>query len=148
MTDPLVIIVDTREQRPYEFEKYPVRVKHEKLDTGDYSVEGFENIFAIERKSLDDLVNTISRGRDRFNDEIIRGNSLAEFDVYVEASKLDVKVGDYYSKMHPNAVLGSLRAWENTHNVDFIFTGSRDRAEARAYSQLYQWANQYRNLLA
>ncbi|QCC48116.1 ERCC4 domain-containing protein [Halobellus limi] len=146
MNDPLVIVVDTREQTPWKFDGYPVRVKRAKLDTGDYSVHGFEDIFAIERKSLDDLVNTTVNGRDRFQDELIRGNKLAEFDVYIESSKADLKAGNYYSQAHPNSIIGSINAWERTHSADFYFTGSRDAAEARAYSQLFAWSNKYSHL--
>lgn len=42
------IIIDTREQQPWEFEHYSTASR--KLDTGDYSIEGLENLFTIERK--------------------------------------------------------------------------------------------------
>lgn len=41
------IIVDTREQKPWMFEN----MTRTKLDTGDYSIEGYEDIFCIERKA-------------------------------------------------------------------------------------------------
>jgi len=42
------IIVDTREQTPWTFDNYVVA--SQKLDTGDYSIQGLEHIFTIERK--------------------------------------------------------------------------------------------------
>ena len=44
------IIVDTREQKPYVFENQIIK----KLEIGDYSVEGHEDCFCIERKSKAD----------------------------------------------------------------------------------------------
>ena len=56
------LVVDTREQRSYreyfEHEQYPHIIK--KLDVGDYSIEGCEKIFAIERKSLNDFIDSIT----------------------------------------------------------------------------------------
>ena len=46
--DNIKIIVDTREQQPWDFEFH--ETAKAKLDTGDYSVEGLENILCIERK--------------------------------------------------------------------------------------------------
>lgn len=46
--EDFTIIVDTREQQPWTFEEYVVANK--KLDTGDYSIEGLQDFFAIERK--------------------------------------------------------------------------------------------------
>ena len=46
--DQLKIIIDTREQKPWEFPGHTTAVQ--KLDTGDYSVEGLEDILCIERK--------------------------------------------------------------------------------------------------
>lgn len=53
----ITILVDTREQKPF-FEVTPylstgeyMRTEFRKLDAGDYSAEGLEDILAIERKS-------------------------------------------------------------------------------------------------
>ena len=43
----MVILVDTREQRPLPFKCPTKRVK---LDTGDYSVDGIQTVFRAERK--------------------------------------------------------------------------------------------------
>ena len=63
------IIVDTREQHPWELKHYTTASR--KLDTGDYSVEGFENILCIERKySISEFVNNM--GEKRFKDVLER----------------------------------------------------------------------------
>ncbi len=70
MRTELVIIQDTREQRPWVFPEY-VRTRVATLRTGDYALEG-DDRFAIERKSLDDFVGTLFSGWDRFVREIGR----------------------------------------------------------------------------
>jgi len=47
----LTLVVDTREQRPWTFESYPVEVVQVGLKSGNYSIRGHEHWIAIERKS-------------------------------------------------------------------------------------------------
>ena len=65
-----VLLVDTREQRPLQFSHLPA--ESATLYTGDYSVRGLEEIFAVERKSLADLAGSLTRERDRFMREMHR----------------------------------------------------------------------------
>jgi ERCC4-type nuclease len=55
-----VIITDTREQNPLAFEWLESRAGT--LQTGDYSVAGLEELFAVERKTVPDLVGCCMRG--------------------------------------------------------------------------------------
>ncbi len=48
------IVIDTREQMPLVFRH--LSAVRATLQTGDYSVLGLEHLFAVERKSLADLV--------------------------------------------------------------------------------------------
>jgi ERCC4-type nuclease len=65
------IIIDSREQPPLCFTRLPsIRGT---LYSGDYSLAGLEDIFAIERKSVDDLVGCCVAGqRERFEHELHR----------------------------------------------------------------------------
>ncbi len=61
------IVIDSREQEPYTFACEVVKAK---LDAGDYSVAGFEQRVAVERKSLRDFVGTVIHDFDRFAREL------------------------------------------------------------------------------
>lgn len=51
-----ILVIDTREQRPYTFTDSRVGgVVHAALPAGDYSVQGCEMQIAVERKSLPDV---------------------------------------------------------------------------------------------
>ena len=65
------IIVDTREQTPLLFTRLPsVRSG---LLTADYSIRGLEHLFAVERKSIPDLVSCCcASNRERFENELHR----------------------------------------------------------------------------
>ena len=84
----LRIIIDTREQTPWAFPDYLVDSRRGTLKTGDYALEGDSN-FAIERKSLDDFLGTISSGWERFCRELDRMD-IAKF-----PAKMVIVEGDY-----------------------------------------------------
>lgn len=76
MDNRLKIIIDTREQSPWAFPEELATVRMGTLKTGDYALDG-DNAFAIERKSLDDFLGTISSGWNRFLREIGRMDAAA-----------------------------------------------------------------------
>jgi len=86
----LNIVIDTREQRPWSFPSDRVQTQRDTLHTGDYAIVG-DGCFAIERKSLDDFLGTISSGWERFLREIGRMESpgCEPLRLIVEASVLD-----------------------------------------------------------
>ena len=106
-TDEFTIVVDTREQTPWVFETPAVR---RTLKTGDYSVLSLEALIAIERKSLGDLVQSLTWERERFVREVER---LAEFRwraIIVEAHMGDVTHGRYRTRATPQSLIASTLA--------------------------------------
>ena len=99
----LRIVVDTREQEPYTFPVDGISTIRRKLDAGDYSLEGFEERVAVERKSLDDFVSTVIRHRRRFHAELRKMRRLDAACVVVEAGFDDVLASRYTSSAHPHA---------------------------------------------
>ena len=79
----LQVIVDTREQTPWAFDPAAVDVTVGTLRTGDYALAG-DDRFAIERKSMDDFLGTISTGWPRFVREVNRMQDWAAKVVIVE----------------------------------------------------------------
>ena len=133
---PPVIIVDTREQLPsirvsesaYEFKGY--QTVRQKLDAGDYSVQGYEiDGISIERKTLDDYVGSIILNRDRFLREMELARRYKFFAVVVEARMEEIADEAYTSKAHPNAVIGATAALMLDYKIPVIFAGNRNLAE-------------------
>src|SRR6516165_2547754 len=66
-----IIVIDNREQEPLTFTR--LKTVRGTLYSGDYSLRGLEDSFAVERKSLDDIANScLSGNRDRFENELHR----------------------------------------------------------------------------
>ena len=68
--EPIIVVVDTREQEPYAFDPRELAVVRRALPAGDYSLEGHEAALAIERKTLEDFVASVIRDKDRFGREL------------------------------------------------------------------------------
>lgn len=73
------IIIDTREQKDlFLFKTFPVETVVRKLDTGDYSIRGFENKITIDRKrDTCELQMCYGQNWRRFNNVL---NRMSEFD--------------------------------------------------------------------
>ena len=126
-----VIIVDTREHKPLSFSRLPSIV--EGLDTGDYSIAGTQEFFwfAVERKTVADLVSCCmnkddKENRERFERELSRMKAYKFRRVVVVGRRADIRDGKYRSEINPESVLNSVRAWEFRFDVPFWFAGDMD----------------------
>lgn len=121
----IVLIQDSREQLGYgPLFQTPHVVSG--LDCGDYSVAGLEHLISIERKSLQDLLGSLTSGRDRFEAELKRARSLHRFYVLIECSPKDLLVNDFgkLSRAHPRSIWGTICVWSTRYHP-FIFGGNR-----------------------
>ncbi len=123
-----VIVIDTREQKPYAFDPDRAPTLTRMLPAGDYSLAGLEEDVAIERKSLDDLVNTVIWEWDRFEKELLVLGTYDAACIVVEGDLTDIRQGRYRSAAHPNAVLGRLLAIQLRHRIPVLFGSNRDAA--------------------
>jgi len=141
--EPLAIVVDSREQAPYDFARFNVGVVRVGLRTGDYSLPGMETLVAVERKALDDLIGCLTVGRDRFERELDRARGMACFAVVVEASMEDVARHRYTSRMSPHAALQSILAFQVRYSVPFVWAGSRQGGEYVTHWMLQKFRREH-----
>lgn len=133
------IIVDTREQQPWEFKEHAV--SHRKLDTGDYSIEGLEHLLCIERKkSASEFATNIIESR--FKDVIMRMEQLKysflllEFDledllIYPIGSTVPKKMWDKV-KITPSFLIKNIMELQLNHNIKVMFCGNSSSASKMA----------------
>jgi hypothetical protein len=141
------ITIDTREQKPIKFPPKLIKSKVEKLNYGDYSMNG---IFSIERKSLSDLASTLSGGWERFFRECQR---VVENNGYM-VILVDSDVNDFLSldfggkKLYGKASAGFLmkRARDLCRsfplNIQFLFSGGRKNSSILIPNLIY-WGETY-----
>jgi ERCC4-type nuclease len=126
-----VVIVDLQEKLPltpyFKPDEVTVEVAH--LETGDYSVKGGTDLLAIERKSLNDLLNCSGNDRERFMDQMRRLKNYRCKFLIVEADEQDIADGIYESRVHPASVLGTLMTVQVRWGINVIHAnGQRDAA--------------------
>lgn len=166
------LLVDSREQKPYQFAGVDTEVAT--LNVGDYTYEGWSDTFAVERKSLDDLASSLGHDRTRFESEVRRANGLAninddgnpipgtkpdhsldEFVVVIEAHPDDVyeyagtkRCPNYYSDIYPNSVIGTIEQWPDKYpTLDFHWAGSRSGGKQETLYFLDKWYVEYSGAL-
>jgi hypothetical protein len=95
MIPPLRIVIDSREQAPWAWDANDAITEIAGLFAGDYALESDTEQpkrrgalrpvrFAIERKTLDDFLGTISTGWDKFQRELTRMEAFPARVVIVE----------------------------------------------------------------
>lgn len=126
----LQVVVDSHERYPYRFAHQQVSVVRQALPAGDYGVVLADALVAaVERKSLSDLVSSLTNGRLRF--------ALAELAALPRAA---VVVEDRYSAVYrqsfvrPSVVTDGLAELQvRFPSVPIVFAETRPLAEEWTY---------------
>ena|SRR5664280_538247 len=114
--EPLHVLIDDREKRPWHFSEFcTTEVVH--LPSADYSMAGWTDKLACERKSLDDLILSIGPARDRFLDVCRRMQNYEHRLLVVEADIADVLAHRYESRTNPSSIVGSTIAIFHDYNL-------------------------------
>lgn len=133
------IIVDTREKDPWKFTNRRAVILPSKLDWGDYSIRGMQSAVAVERKSVEDLFLTMTRGLERFKRELERsldGNGRRFFAVIVEGSMERVSFGSRFSFAEPTRVMDIFYQTCTRYGVAPYMCDGRAEAESLAWRLL------------
>ena len=115
------VVIDSREKLPYEFEDSIIRT----LQTGDYSIFGYEDQVTVERKTKADAYGTIGRGRKRFIKELERLSEIDYSAIIVEASLSNFVEPPRFSQLNPKSAINSLLAWSIRYGVHIYFADNR-----------------------
>lgn len=145
---PLSIIIDTREQKPYDFkfaDPTPL-ITRLALKSGDYSLVDYKDKITIERKSMLDAFGSFGRGRKRFVKELER---LSLFDLAIIIIEADwtriFRNPPHRSKLKPKTIHSSIIAWEQRYNVHFWTVPNRQFAERTTYRILERYIKDQEN---
>jgi len=130
------IVIDSREQEPFPFDGYDAEVVPGTLQAGDYSLVGLEDMVAVERKSLVDLVACLGRERERFERELERLRAMESILLVVESPLCDLVTGNYRSKLDAKAAYESVMAFMCRYRLPFYFAQDRRGAERATFSFL------------
>ena len=131
--DGFVLLQDTREQRPL-FTRIPkgLTIQSATLHDGDYSIKGFEYLFCIERKNINDLFPYCSSERDRTVAKMHRFRKMVDAGGWVglciEEKESTVYQHQNFTQVSPETVRGAIISFAIRYHVNVYFAGNRDNA--------------------
>ena len=136
-----VIVVDTREQNPFDFLRFEgwfSGVERKALQLGDYSISGLEDVCVVERKDLSDLVRSFRTERKVFVDRLRQMACWPHKLLVITAALSQIKSAYPYSAAKPNQITQSLMAVLAGLQVPFLCTETHELGEELLASYLYQ----------
>jgi len=136
-----VVLVDTREQNPFDFSRFEgwfAGIEKRALKLGDYSVAGLEDHCVVERKDLADLVHSLTTGRSVFLDRLRLMSRYNHRLLVITASWSEVKSPYTCAGGRPNRITQSLIAALAGLQVPFLCSETHELGEELVASYLYQ----------
>lgn len=137
-----VIQVDTREQLPLPVQGY--EIERIGLPVGDYGIKGFSDwsnpAFIVERKSLNDLVGSLTGDRERFLREVEKLRAFRFRGLLIEAHRLEVEMGEFIGSASPRSLMATLDALEVRTGLHVMWAGDHHGAARRLEGLVRQFA--------
>jgi ERCC4-type nuclease len=122
------ILIDTREQTPFTLAGYETRIAT--LKTGDYSLEGFEDKVAVERKSKEDAYGCVGSGRRRFVECLERLAGLERAAIVIERSIENFdQEPPTRTKIDSRMAVGSYISWSCKYRIPVFWCHNKLYAE-------------------
>jgi len=140
-TPRATVLVDTREQNPFDFSRLKgwfAGIEERALPLGDYSVAGLEDVCVVERKDLSDLVRSCTVERAAF---INRLRLMAQYPhklLVVTSTLSQVKSRYPHASVDPNRITQFLVATLAGLRLPFVCSETHDIGEELIGSYLYQ----------
>jgi ERCC4-type nuclease len=133
---PMVVCVDSREQTPPPMPEGIV-LERWTLETGDYSTPMLQAMIAVvERKSVSDFASSITRDRERFDDELRRLGAFRWRAIVVEGDLSEVYRA---SAAHPHSILGSCASFFARSDCPVLFAANPHGAGRLICGILRRW---------
>lgn len=137
-----VIVVDSREQTPLTFTR--LQSVDGTLYTGDYSIVGLEELFAVERKTVPDLCACCcGDNRARFERELHRIRGFQFKRLLIVGTEEQIFRGRYLSGVTPQAVFATLACFEVRYDLPVVFVRSPELAARRIEDWAFYFAREY-----
>jgi ERCC4-type nuclease len=139
----MLIRVDTREQHPLDFDR--CAVVRDTIPTFDYAIEGDQLRFAVERKSMPDLIQSLAIQKNYCRElkKIRRARALQKMSrifYVVEANREDIEHFDYSiftgGRVGSDFIFHQLSELEYFQDVHVIFSGDAIGAARDIYRLL------------
>jgi ERCC4-type nuclease len=140
-TPRATIIVDTREQNPFNFSRFRgwfAGIERKALTLGDYTIAGLEDVCVVERKDLSDLVHSCTVDRTAFVNRLQLMSRYPHRLLVVTSPLSQVKSRYTHTNADPNRMTQFLVAALADLQVPFVCSETHELGEEFVGSYLYQ----------
>lgn len=127
------LIIDTREQRPlFTSSNKPkdLPILSQKLNYGDYSIRGFTDKFAIERKQISDFYSYIGKEREKTVQKMNEFDAIIKsggwVGLIIECSEEEILWGLMISKVSPEVARQAINSFRVRYNIHIYYSKNRD----------------------
>ena len=141
---PITILRDDREKKPWRIVSPDFTHGKKRLMTGDYTIEGYEDVVAIEKKyGMKEFITNISgKDRKRFDATLVR---LAEYPIkcIVIEDTLDKKLFDVFRALPTRLGPKSVYWWMNKiiihYGIPILMLGRNYTIRQGMLLNLFNW---------
>ena len=126
--DGMVIIQDTREQKSPLLTRLPAGlcILSGVLPVGDYSIKGFEDKFAIERKQLSDFCSYVGKETRKTLIKMQKMRELEWAGLAIEVDECDLIKPQEFSQVHPESNRQALVSFDVRYGVHIYYNSNRE----------------------
>ncbi len=143
-TEKLIIIKDSREKRGFIYPNMEIR----KLNFGDYSVKGLEDILSIERKdSICEIFANLGtkKNKTRFYNELEGLSKYKHKFIVIEATVSQLMCGSRFSRLAPEYIINLINKIYCDYGIPTLFLEHGEYAQKYVGSLLEQIASKELN---
>lgn len=141
------IVIDTREQTPWTFPD-GIKTVRRGIHFGDYTLDGLDEIVAIERKSAMDMIGCVGQSRGRFEKHLYGLADLPFAHVIIECSMRALCETCSKTGVNVSSLVGTIVAWQAATGVHFWTPDDRRFAAALAVRILFHSEKKWDQKLA
>ena len=129
LPDGFVVVVDTREQLPLFGSVNNLTQDRRKLDKGDYSIQGFEDMICVERKMISDLTSYMTTERDRTVTKLEAMEDMKWKALVVECEEAELYIPKVFTNVPPEVFRQTLASWRVRYNLHVYCSRRREWIE-------------------
>jgi len=141
---PVIVLRDDREKQPWRIQSPDFRMQKKRLKTGDYTIDGYEEYVAVEKKAnlKEFITNLGGHDRKRFVATLER---LAEYEVkcIVIEDALDKRLYNLFKTMPTKLSPTSVYFWLNKiiiyYGIPVLFIGRSYNMRNKMLVHMFNW---------
>ena len=142
----MVVLIDTREQQPLFVDIKKLNTDVIKVETGDYTIKGFEDRFCIERKKTSDFYSFIGSERKKTLNKLEHMANMEWSALVVEVDIRELLRPQMFTKVSPETARQFLVSCEVRYGIHVFVHKDKETVERWCLDRMIKWYNIQREI--